>query len=67
MAKTGKTGLTRREFVKAAGIGVVAAGVAPTLLIPGKNPQRARTSLTCRCVPASRRPPSANTISRGNL
>ena len=34
MAKAGKKGITRREFVKAAGIGAVAMGVAPTLLFP---------------------------------
>ncbi len=37
MTKAGKNGLTRREFVKAAGIGTVAAGIAPALLLPGRS------------------------------
>ena len=37
MEKAGKKGLTRREFVKAAGVGAVAAGVAPALLLPGRS------------------------------
>ncbi len=37
MGKAGRKGLTRREFVKAAGIGAIAAGVAPALLIPGRG------------------------------
>ncbi len=37
MAKAGKKGLTRREFVKAAGLGAVAMGVAPTILFPRRS------------------------------
>lgn len=37
MAKTGKRGLTRREFVKAAGVGALAAGVAPAIILPGRS------------------------------
>lgn len=37
MAKSGKKGMTRREFVKAAGIGTLAMGVAPAIIIPGRS------------------------------
>jgi multiple sugar transport system substrate-binding protein len=37
MAKKGREGLTRREFVKIAGVGAISAGVAPTLLLPGRG------------------------------
>ncbi|HYM59390.1 MAG TPA: extracellular solute-binding protein [Thermoanaerobaculia bacterium] len=36
MAKESKKGLTRREFVKTAGLGTIAMGVAPAILIPGR-------------------------------
>ncbi|MBI5575084.1 MAG: carbohydrate ABC transporter substrate-binding protein [Deltaproteobacteria bacterium] len=37
MAKSGRKGMTRREFVKAAGIGTIAMGVAPSIIIPGRS------------------------------
>ena len=37
MAKEGKKGITRREFVKAAGIGTIAMGVAPSIILPGRS------------------------------
>jgi len=37
MAKSGRKGMTRREFVKAAGIGTLAMGVAPAIIIPGRS------------------------------
>src|SRR5512135_216081 len=37
MGKAGRKGLTRREFVKTAGLGAIAAGVAPALLLPGRS------------------------------
>ncbi len=37
MPRKGSKGLTRREFVKAAGVGTLAAGVAPAILIPGRS------------------------------
>ncbi|MBI5341781.1 MAG: extracellular solute-binding protein [Deltaproteobacteria bacterium] len=37
MAKSGKKGMTRREFVKAAGIGTLAMGVAPAIILPGRS------------------------------
>ncbi len=37
MAKKTAKGLTRREFVKAAGIGTIAMGVAPSILLPGRG------------------------------
>ncbi|MCL5966167.1 MAG: extracellular solute-binding protein [Deltaproteobacteria bacterium] len=37
MAKTGKKGMTRREFVKAAGVGTIAMGVAPAMFLPGRG------------------------------
>jgi multiple sugar transport system substrate-binding protein len=37
MAKSGRKGMTRREFVKAAGIGTIAMGVAPAIIIPGRS------------------------------
>jgi len=37
MAKSVKKGMTRREFVKAAGIGTLAMGVAPAIIIPGRS------------------------------
>ena len=37
MAKSGRKGMTRREFVKAAGIGTLAMGVAPVIIIPGRS------------------------------
>jgi len=36
MRKTGRKGITRREFVRAAGVGALAAGVAPAVLLPGR-------------------------------
>ena len=37
MAKADRNGMTRREFVKAAGIGTIAMGVAPAIIIPGRS------------------------------
>lgn len=37
MENNDKKGLTRREFVKAAGIGTIAAGIAPTIFFPSQS------------------------------
>ncbi|MDA8121597.1 MAG: extracellular solute-binding protein [Deltaproteobacteria bacterium] len=37
MGKQVKKGITRREFVKAAGIGTIAMGVAPSIILPGRS------------------------------
>jgi multiple sugar transport system substrate-binding protein len=37
MGKECKKGITRREFVKAAGIGTIAVGVAPSIIFPGRS------------------------------
>ncbi len=37
MEKEEKKGLTRREFVKAAGIGTIAAGIGPSIFLPGQS------------------------------
>jgi multiple sugar transport system substrate-binding protein len=37
MEKEDKKGLTRREFVKTVGLGTIAAGVAPSIIIPGRS------------------------------
>ena len=37
MPKAGRKGMTRREFVKAAGVGTIAMRIAPSIVIPGRS------------------------------
>ena len=37
MATGNKNGFTRREFIKSAGVGALAAGVAPAIILPGRG------------------------------
>jgi multiple sugar transport system substrate-binding protein len=42
MEKEDKKGLTRRAFVKAAGMGTIAAGIAPSIVLPGRSQAAAK-------------------------